>query len=88
MVREMCLRFLIFVLVFILCKKTGNFLVIFFYIFFYILLKTNEDIIKNLRHSYLYSNVFHKYQKFQVYNVNSKGDIHDQKIKVKKCIFG
>ena len=42
----------------------------------------------NLRHSSLYSNVFHKYQKFQVYYVNSKGDIHDQKIKVKKCIFG
>ena len=43
---------------------------------------------KNLRNISLYSNVFHKYQKFQVYNLNSNGDIHDQKIKVKKCIFG
>ena len=43
--------------------------------------------INNLRHSSLYSNVFCKYPKFQIYNVNIKGDMHDQKIKVKKYIF-
>ena len=42
---------------------------------------------KNLRHSSLHSNVLSMYQKFQAYNVHSKGGIHVQKIKVKKCIF-
>ena len=42
---------------------------------------------KNLRHSSLHSNVFSMYQRFQAYNVHSKGDIHVQKIKVKKYIF-
>ena len=39
---------------------------------------------KNLRHSSLHSNVFSMYQRFQAYSVHSKGDIHVQKIKVKK----
>ena len=43
--------------------------------------------ITNLRHSSLNSNVFHKYQKFQIFYVDIKGDMHDQKIKVKKYIF-
>ena len=81
MVRELCLRFVLFILVFILCKKTGNFLVIFLNIFSTFDKIRMRTYIKNLRHSY--SNVFHKYQKFQIYIVNIKGDMHDQKIKVK-----
>ena len=42
---------------------------------------------KTLRHSSLHSNVLSMYQKFQAYNVHSKGSIHVQKIKVKKYIF-
>ena len=42
---------------------------------------------KNLRLSSLYSNVFSTYQRFQTYNVHSKGGLHVQKIKVKKYIF-
>ena len=63
-----------FVLVSILCEKTGNFSVIFLNIFSTFYIKK--------------SNVFRKYQSCQVYNVNSKGDMHDQKIKVKKRNFG
>ena len=43
--------------------------------------------IQNLRHSSLHSNVFHMCQRFQAYNVHSKGDINIQKIKVKRYIF-
>ena len=42
---------------------------------------------KNLRHGSLHSNVLRMYQKFQAYNVHSKGGIHVQKIKIKKYIF-
>ena len=42
---------------------------------------------KNLRHSSLHSNVLSMYQKFQAYNVHSKGGIHVQNLKVKKYIF-
>ena len=35
--RELCLRILIYVLVFVLCKKTANFLIIFLNIIFKIL---------------------------------------------------
>ena len=87
MVRELCLRFFLFILVFILCKKTGNFLVIVFNTFSTFYKIRMRTYIKYLRHSSLYSNVFRKYQKFQIYNVNIKGDMHDQKIKVKKYIF-
>ena len=87
MVRELCLSFFLFILVFILCKKTGNFLVIFLNIFSTFYKIRMMMYIKNLRHSSLYSNVFHKYQKFQIYNVNIKGDMHNQKVKVKKYIF-
>ena len=41
----------------------------------------------NLRHNSLHSNVFSMYQRFQVYNVHNKGDIHVQTIKVKKIHF-
>ena len=34
MSRELCLRFFVYILVFILCQKTGNFFYIFFVIFF------------------------------------------------------
>ena len=43
--------------------------------------------INNLRHSFLHSISFSMSQKFQTYIVKSKGDIHIQKIKVKKYIF-
>ena len=42
---------------------------------------------KNLRHSSLHNNFLSMYQKFQAYNVHSKGGIHVQKLKVKKYIF-
>ena len=42
---------------------------------------------KNLRHSSLHNNFLSTYQKFQAYNVHSKGGIHVQKLKVKKYIF-
>ena len=87
MVRELCLRFLLFVLVFILCKKKGNFLVIFLNIFSTFHKIRMRIYITILRHSSLYSNVLRKSQKFQAYKVNIKGDMHDQKIKVKKIIF-
>ena len=87
MVRELCLRIFVSVLVFILCKKKGKFLVIFLNIcstFHKIRMRTY---INSLSHSSLYSNVLHKSQKFQVYNVNIKGDMHDKKIQVRKYIF-
>ena len=43
--------------------------------------------IKNLRHSFLQSNVLNKDQQLYIYNVHSKGDMDIQKIKVKKYIF-
>ena len=87
MLRELCLRFFIFVLVFILCKKTGNFFVIFLNIFSTFHKKRMRTCIKNLRHRSLHNNVFSMYQKSQAYIVHNKGDIHVQKIKVKKYIF-
>ena len=87
MLRELCLRFFLLVLVFILCKKTRNFLVIFFYFFSTFYKKRMRTCIKNLRHSSLHSNVFSMYNKFQAYCVHSKGDNYIQKIKVKKYIF-
>ena len=44
MLREMCLRFFILVLVFILSEKTGNFFVIFWNLFSTFHKKTNEDL--------------------------------------------
>ena len=87
MSRELCLRFLLFVLVFILCKKTGNILFIFKNIFSTFYKKQMRTCIKNLRHSSLHSNVFSMYQRFQVHNEHNKKDMHVQKIKVKKYIF-
>ena len=87
MLRELCLRFLIFVLLFILCKKTGNFFVIFLNIFSTFHKKLMRTFIKNLRHISLHNNVFSMYQKSQAYIVHNKGDILVQKIKVKKYIF-
>ena len=87
MLRELCLRFFILVLVSILCEKTGNFFVIFWNIFSTFHKKRMRTCIQNLRHSSLLSNVFSMYQRFQAYIVHSKGDIHVQKIKVKKYIF-
>ena len=87
MLRERCLRFLIVVIVFILCKKTGNILVIFLNIFSTFYKKRMRICIKNLRHISLHSNVFSMYQRFQAYNVHSKGDSYVQNIKVKKYIF-
>ena len=87
MLRELCLRFVLLVLVFILCKKTGNFLVIFLNIFSTFYKKQMRTCIKNLRYSSLHSNVFSMYHKFQAYYVHSKGDIYVQEIKVKKYIF-
>ena len=87
MVKEQCLRFFLFVLVFILSKKTGNFLVIFLNIFSTFHKIRMRTYIKILRHSSLYSNVLRKSQKSQAYNVHIMGDMHNQKIKVKKYIF-
>ena len=72
---------------FSLCEKTGNFLVIFWNIFSKFHKERMRICTKNLRHSSLHSNVFSMYQKFQAYIVHSEGDIHVQKIKVKKYIF-
>ena len=87
MVRAQCLRFFLFVLVFILCRKTGNFLVIFLVIFSTFYKIRMRTYITNLRHSSLYSNVFRKYKRCQVYNVKIKEDMYNQKIKVRKYIF-
>ena len=87
MLRELCLRFFIFVQVFISCKNTGNFFVIFLNIFSTFHEKRMRNCIKNLRHSSLHNNVSSMYQKSQAYIVHNKGDIHVQKIKVKKYIF-
>ena len=87
MLRELCLRFFIVVIVFILCKKTGNFLVMFLNIFSTFYKKRMRICIKKLRHSSFHSNIFSMYQRFQAYNVHSKGDVYVQKIKVKKYIF-
>ena len=82
MSRELCLRFFVYILVFILCQKTGNFLFIFWNIFSRFHRKQTRGHIKNLRHSSLYSNVFDMYVQFQVFNLHDKRDIHVQKIKV------
>ena len=87
MLRELSLRFFLLVLVFILCKKTGNFVVIKLNIFSTFYKKRMKTCMKNLRHSSLHSNVFSMYQKSQAYYVHSKRDIYVQKIKVKKYIF-
>ena len=87
MLRELCLGIFLLVLVFILCEKTGNFLVIILNIFSTFYKKRMRTFMKNLRHGSLHSNVLSMYQKFQAYNVHSKGGIYVQKIKVKKYIF-
>ena len=83
MLRELCLRFMIVIVVFILCKKTGNILVIFLNIFSTFYKKRMRICIRNLRQFSLHSNVLSMYQRFQAYNVHSKGDSYVQKIKVK-----
>ena len=40
-----------------------------------------------MRHSSLHINVFYKYGKYYVWEINIKGDILVKKIKVKKIIF-
>ena len=72
MLKEKCLRLLLLVLVCILFQKknTEPFGYSFEY-FFYILLKTNEDLSKNnLRHSSLDGNVSVSIKGFKVYNVH------------------
>ena len=83
MLRELCLRFMIVVIVFILSKKTGNILVIFLNIFSTFYKKRIRICIQKLRHGSLHSNVFRMYQRFQAYNVHSKGNSYVKKIKVK-----
>ena len=63
--RELCLRILIFVLVFVLCQKTGNFLIILLIFFSKFHKKLTRSYIKNLGHSSLKSNVLSTYVKFQ-----------------------
>ena len=82
MQRELCLRFFFYILVFILCQKTGNFLFIFWNIFSRFHRKQTSTYIKILRHSSLNSNVFNTYVKSQVCNLHNERDIHVQKIKV------
>ena len=43
--------------------------------------------IKNLRHGSLYTNVLYMYVKWYAWEINIKGDIPVQKIKVEKYIF-
>ena len=43
--------------------------------------------IQNLRHGSLHTSVFYEYVKFYAWEINIKGDILVQKIKVKTCIF-
>ena len=78
----LCLLFLFYILVFILCQKTGNFLFNFLNIFSRFYRKQTRTYIKNLRDHSLDSNVFNMYITFQVCNSHSKRDIHVQKIKV------
>ena len=87
MLRNLGLRFLLLVLVYILCKKMGNVLIIILIIFSTFYKKRMRTCMKNLRHNSLHSNVFSMYQRSQAYSLHSKGDIHIQKIKVKKYIF-
>ena len=83
MSRELCLRFFFHILVFNLCKKTGNFfLFIFLNIFSRFFKKQTRTYIKNLRHSSLDSNVLNMYVKYQVCNLHNERGIHVQKIKV------
>ena len=80
---------------FILFNKRGNLLVIFLNIISSFHRKLMRTCIKNLRHCSLYSYVLSKYQRFQVCNEHSKGDMHVQKTKVKntplfpkpRCLF-
>ena len=78
MSRELCLRFLIYVLVLVYVKKR----VISFFVIEYFL----QNFIKK-RHSSLDNNVFNTHLKFQVWVVHSKGGIHVQKIKVENIFF-
>ena len=87
MLREPSLSFFLLLLIFILCEKNGNFLVIILNIFSTFYKKRMRTCMNNLRHSPLHSNVLSMYQRFQAYNVHSKGGIYVQKIKVKKYIF-
>ena len=82
MSRELCLRFFVYILVFILCQKTGNYLFIFGNIFSRFHRKQTRGHVKSLRHSSLDSNVFNMYVQFQVLKLHDKINIHVQKIKV------
>ena len=84
MSRELCLRLFFYVLLFILCKKTGNFLHNLLNIFSNFSKRQTRTYIKILRHSSLTSDVFNVHLKFQICNFYNKRDIHVQKIKVKK----
>ena len=80
MSRELCLRFLMYVLVFVVCQKMGNFLFIFLIFFCYIKKKRTRSSIKNS----LKKNAFNAHVKFQTWIVHSERDVHVQKIKVRK----
>ena len=79
MLRELCLRFLFKVLDFIICKKSGNFLVNILNIFSTFHRKSTRTYIENLRHSSLNSNVFNTYRTFEVCDSYGKKDINIQK---------
>ena len=87
MLRELCLRLFVNILVLILCQKTGNVFLIFLNIFSRFYRKQTKTYLKNLRHSSLGSNIFIIYVKFHVCNLHNKRDIHVQKIKVQKLIL-
>ena len=82
MSRELYLRLFVYILVFILCQKTGHFFFGGGNIFSRFHRKDTSGHIQNLRHSSLDSNVFNMYVQFQVFNLHDKRDIHVQKIKV------
>ena len=86
--RELCLRVLMYPLVFVLCQKTGHFSGFFFKYSFSKYHKKRTSIYKgNQRHSSLHNNVVNTYVKFQFGIMHSKRDIYVQKIKVPKIIF-
>ena len=87
MSRELCLRILFKVLVFILCEKTGNFLIFFSNIFSIFYKKRTRTYSQNLRHCSLNSKVSNTHPKSQVWDFHDKKDVYVQKIKVKKYVF-
>ena len=72
---------------FILCQKTGIFLLFFYKYFSKFHKMKSRTYIKNLRLCSLQMNVLCRYVKFHAWGLISKGDILFQKIKVKKSIF-